>query len=205
MKNYHFNKEFRTLVLDDHQLGVSSLSLDILFELDLPNQAMLDIAMSRIYSVIDNIFNDGIICVDENDSGEIISTAISNFCVQIPGELNYEILSELVYHKIQAVTDNKVTVTKLVIIPFEHNFGIEFNSKSKKNYVAGYKDRWWFNPNLKFSDFKDEELNAELGWEEVNLGWPDVPTKKQKKSAVKTLDTESSTDPVVIEFPLNAK
>ena len=205
MKNYHFNKKFRTLVLDDHQLGVSTLTLDIVFELDLPDQEILDICMSRIYSVIDNVFNDGIICVDDNEAGEIISSAISNFCIQIPKELNYEILSEIVCHKIQAVTDNKVTVKTLTIVPTEHNFGIEFNTKSKKNYIEGYKDRWWLNPNLKFSDFKDEELNSEVVWEEINLGWPDPTPKKRKKSADKTPAPEPTLDPVVIEFPLNAK
>jgi hypothetical protein len=206
VKNYHFNKKFRTFVLDDHQLGVSTLTLDLTLDLDLPNQETLDVCMSRIYSVIDNIFNDGIICVDDNEAGEIVSSAISNFCVQIPKELNYEILSEIVCHKIQAVTDNKATVTRLVIIPVEHNFGIEFNTKSQRNYVEGFKDRWWLNPNLKFSDFKDEELNAEVAWEEINLGWPTAPTKKRKKSANKTPAVEAATtDNVVIEFPLNTK
>lgn len=207
MKNYHFNKKFRTFVLDDHQLGVSTLTLDLALDLDLPDQETLDICMSRIYSVVDNIFNDGVICVDDNEAGEIVSSAISNFCIQIPKELNYEILSEIVCHKIQAVTDNKVTVKRLVIIPVEHNFGIEFNESSKRNYVEGFQDRWWLNPNLKFSDFKDDELNAEVAWEEINLGWPNTPTKKRKKPTAKTSTVveAAADDTVVIEFPLNTK
>jgi hypothetical protein len=48
---------------------------------------------------------------------------------------------------------------------------------------------------LKFSDYDDAEINAELSWDEVELAWPAPKSKKPKKPAA------SKTEPVVIEFP----
>jgi hypothetical protein len=81
------------------------------------------------------------------------------------------------------------------VSPEAHNFGIEFNESSAKNFVTGFEKRWWFNPNLKFSDYDDAEINAELSWDEVELAWPAPKSKKPKKPAA------SKTEPVVIEFP----
>jgi hypothetical protein len=125
----------------------------------------------------------------------MLASALSNFCVQLPDELNFEVLAELLYHKFHAVTDNHVKITSITVSPEAHNFGIEFNESSAKNFVTGFEKRWWFNPNLKFSDYDGAEINAELSWDEVELAWPTATPKKPKKPVA------NKTEPVVIEFP----
>jgi hypothetical protein len=193
MRTFHYSEQLAPFVLDDCELGVATMKLDFSLTTTITDQNTVDVCMSRIYSVIGNVFKGGIICTEGSDSAEMLASALSNFCVQLPNELNFEVLAELLYHKFHAVTDNHVKITTITVSPEAHNFGIEFNESSAKNFVTGYEKRWWFNPNLKFSDYDDEEINAELAWNEVDLGWPN-PTIKNKKSQKKS-------DPVIIEFP----
>jgi hypothetical protein len=193
MRTFHYSEQLAPFVLDDCELGVATMKLDFSLTTTITDQNTVDVCMSRIYSVIGNVFKGGIICTEGSDSAEMLASALSNFCVQLPNELNFEVLAELLYHKFHAVTDNHVKITTITVSPEAHNFGIEFNESSAKNFVTGYEKRWWFNPNLKFSDYDDAEINAELDWAEVDLDWP-TPTVKNKKS-------EKKTDPVVIEFP----
>jgi len=193
MRTFHYSEQLAPFVLDDCELGVATMKLDFSLTTTITDQNTVDVCMSRIYSVIGNVFKGGIICTEGSDSAEMLASALSNFCVQLPNELNFEVLAELLYHKFHAVTNNHVKITTITVSPEAHNFGIEFNESSAKNFVTGYEKRWWFNPNLKFSDYDDAEINAELAWVEVDLDWP-TPTVKNKKS-------EKKTDPVVIEFP----
>jgi hypothetical protein len=195
MRTFHYSEQLAPFVLDDCELGVATMKLDFSLTTDITDQSTVDVCMSRIYSVIGNVFKGGIICTEGSDSAEMLASALSNFCVQLPNELNFEVLAELLYHKFHAVTDNHVKITSITVSPEAHNFGIEFNESSAKNFVTGYEKRWWFNPNLKFSDYDDAEINAELAWDEVDLAWPAPKPKKSKKPA------PSKTEPVVIEFP----
>jgi len=193
MRTFHYSEQLAPFVLDDCELGVATMKLDFSLTTTITDQNTVDVCMSRIYSVIGNVFKGGIICTEGSDSAEMLASALSNFCVQLPNELNFEVLAELLYHKFHAVTDNHVKITSITVSPEAHNFGIEFNESSAKNFVTGYEKRWWFNPNLKFSDYDDAEINAELSWAEVDLGWP-TPIAKNKKP-------EKKADTVVIEFP----
>jgi len=196
MRTFHYSEQLAPFVLDDEvELGTSTMKLAFSLTTEITDLATVDVCMSRIYSVIGNIFRGGIICTDASESAEMLASALSNFCVQLPETLNFEVLAELLYHKFHAVTDNRVKITAITVSPENHNFGIEFNEHSEKHFVTGYEKRWWFNPNLKFSDYNDADLNAELKWADVELSWPDTePKTKTKKSPKKA-------DPVVIEFP----
>lgn len=192
MRTFHYSEQLAPFVLDDEvELGTSTMKLTFSLTTELTDHNTVDVCMSRIYSVIGNIFRGGIICTDTSESAEILASALSNFCIQLPGNLNFEVLAELLYHKFHAVTDYRVKITAITVSPENHNFGIEFNEHSEKHYVTGYEKRWWFNPNLKFSDYEEDDLNAELSWDDVELPWPDPKNKKPPKKS----------NPVVIEFP----
>lgn len=197
MKPCYFEKDFQSFILDEYQFGTTSLKLKLELNLRDMTQNVMDICMSRVYNVIDNIFSDGILCVEGNESSEMIAASVSNFCIQIPNSLNFEILSELVFHKIHAVAEGLVEVLSVTIIPAQHNFGIGFTPNSPQKYVDGYSSRWWFNQNLKFSDYDDEDLNAETKWEEADLGWPD----SKDPETTTPVTPKNKLDSVIIEFP----
>jgi len=193
MRIFHYREQLSPHMLDDFDLGNVSLTLDFSLEVGDHDQDTVDVCMSRIYAVIGNIFKDGIICTDGNESAEMLAAVLSNHCVELPEKLNFEILAELLYHKFHAVTDNKVQVMRITLAPDDHHFGIEFNQTSEKKCVEGYQDRWWFNPNLKFSDYDDVDLNGEIAWENIELNWPGVGLVPE--------DKPKDTNPVIIEFP----
>jgi hypothetical protein len=62
MRTFHYSEQLAPFVLDDCELGVATMKLDFSLTTDITDQTTVDVCMSRIYSVIGNVFKGGIIC-----------------------------------------------------------------------------------------------------------------------------------------------
>lgn len=189
--------EFVAGVFIEHELHMNLYDIEINFLIETDNIYEQNIALDRIkYFFIEKIEN--AIFIHESESA--IFDKISNLgvkCIQLPEEPYDQILGIMLMSKIDAITEDRLSVSDIRITS-RMSDGVSY-LHSMEESMGPLSDRGWWNdpsPTTSGKPTKNKKIvklkEMQTNWDDLMLGWQ--PPKKRLESDVIMVDFDSKMD-----------